>query len=65
MHKDQVKGVAEKAKGKVNEEIGRAIGDGKQEVKGDAQQAVAEGQKKYRDAKEAIRKQAKQAKKTH
>ncbi|PFH30339.1 MULTISPECIES: CsbD family protein [Burkholderia] len=65
MNKDQVKGVAEKAKGKVNEEIDRATGDTKQEVKGDAQQAVGEVQKKYGDAMEAIRKQAKQAKKTH
>ena len=59
MNKDQVKGVAEKVKGKVNEAIGRTTGDTKQEVKGDAQQAVGEVQKKYGDAKEAIRKHAK------
>jgi uncharacterized protein YjbJ (UPF0337 family) len=59
MNKDQVKGVAEKAKGKVNEVVGRATGDTKQEVKGNVQQAVGEVQKKYGDAKEAIKNQAK------
>jgi uncharacterized protein YjbJ (UPF0337 family) len=32
MNKDQVKGTAEKVKGKVNETIGRATGDRKQET---------------------------------
>ncbi|MDR6499750.1 CsbD family protein [Burkholderia sp. DN3021] len=59
MNKDQVKGVAKKAKGKVNEVIGRATGNVKQEIKGDAQQVAGEVQKKYGDAKEAVKKQAK------
>jgi uncharacterized protein YjbJ (UPF0337 family) len=55
MNKDQVKGTAEKVKGKVNETIGRATGDRKQEVKGDVQQAVGEARKKAGDVKEAVK----------
>jgi uncharacterized protein YjbJ (UPF0337 family) len=52
---DQVRGTAEKMKGKVNETIGRATGDRKQEVKGDVQQAVGEARKKAGDIKEAVK----------
>src|ERR1700686_1991389 len=55
MNKDQVKGTAEKVKGKVNETIGRATGDRKQEVKGDVQQAVGEARKKAGDVEEAVK----------
>ncbi|MFM0514467.1 CsbD family protein [Paraburkholderia sp. RL17-373-BIF-A] len=55
MNKDQVKGTAEKVKGKINEAIGRATGDTKQEVKGDIQQAVGEARKKVGDVKKAIK----------
>jgi uncharacterized protein YjbJ (UPF0337 family) len=55
MNKDQVKGTAEKVKGKVNETIGHATGDRKQEVKGDVQQAVGEARKKAGDVKEAVK----------
>ncbi|MGF6604494.1 uncharacterized protein YjbJ (UPF0337 family) [Paraburkholderia sp. GAS448] len=55
MNKDQVKGTAEKVKGKVNETIGRATGDTKQEVKGDIQQAVGQARKNLGDAKEAVK----------
>ncbi|MFL9989369.1 CsbD family protein [Paraburkholderia sediminicola] len=55
MNKDQIKGTAEKVKGKVNEAIGRATGDRKQEVKGDVQQAAGEARKKTGDVKEAVK----------
>jgi uncharacterized protein YjbJ (UPF0337 family) len=55
MNKDRVKGTAEKVKGKVNETIGRATGDRKQEVKGDVQQAVGEARKKAGDVEEAVK----------
>ncbi|CAB3751253.1 hypothetical protein LMG29542_01449 [Paraburkholderia humisilvae] len=55
MNKDQVKGTAEKVKGKVNEAVGRATGDRKQEVKGDVQQAAGEARKNAGDVKEAIK----------
>ncbi len=56
MNKDQVKGTAEKVKGKVNEAIGRATDDTKQEVKGDIQQAAGQARKNLGDAKETVKK---------
>jgi len=56
MNKDQVKGTAEKVKGKVNEAIGRATGDTKQAVKGDIQQAAGQARKNLGDAKETVKK---------
>ena len=56
MNKDQVKGTAEKVKGKINEAIGRATGNTKQEVKGDIQQTAGQARKKLGDAKQAIKK---------
>lgn len=56
MNKDQVKGVAEKIKGKTNETVGRVTGDTKREVKGDIQQAGGQARKNLGDAKEAIKK---------
>lgn len=56
MNKDQVKGTAEKVRGKVNEAIGRATGDTKQEVKGDIQQAAGQARKNLGDAKETLKK---------
>ncbi|MDR5763121.1 CsbD family protein [Caballeronia sp. LZ035] len=38
MNEDQVKGVGEKVKGKINEGVGRMTDDSVQEAKGDAQQ---------------------------
>jgi uncharacterized protein YjbJ (UPF0337 family) len=55
MNRDQVKGVAQKVKSKVNETIGRATGDRKQEVKGDVQQAAGETRKTAGDVREAVR----------
>jgi uncharacterized protein YjbJ (UPF0337 family) len=59
MNKDQVKGVAEKVKGKVNETVGRATGDKGQELKGDLQQGAGEMRKSYGDAKEEAKDNAK------
>ncbi|MCA8092704.1 CsbD family protein [Burkholderia anthina] len=56
MNKDQVKGTAEKVKGKVNEAIGRATHNTKQEVKGDLQQAAGQARKNLGGAKEAVKK---------
>lgn len=42
MNKDQIKGTAEKVKGKVSEAIGKATGNTRQEAKGDIQQAAGE-----------------------
>ncbi|WP_042303600.1 CsbD family protein [Paraburkholderia kururiensis] len=59
MNKDQVKGVATQVKGKVNEVVGHATGDKKQEIKGDVQQAVGAAQRKLGDVKEAVKEQTK------
>ena len=56
MNKDQVKGTAEKVKGKVNEAIGRTTGNTKQEIKGDVQQAAGQARKNLGDLKEAVKK---------
>ncbi|CAB3803617.1 CsbD family protein [Pararobbsia alpina] len=55
MNRDQMKGTAEKVKGKVNEALGRATGDRKQEVKGDVQQATGEARKKAGDVKDTVK----------
>jgi uncharacterized protein YjbJ (UPF0337 family) len=47
MNKDQVKGTAEKVKGKVNEAVGNATDDPAQKAKGQVQQGVGEAQKQY------------------
>ncbi len=56
MNKDQVKGVAEKAKGKLNEVAGKATGDPAQEVKGRVQQGTGAARKAYGDVKEDVKK---------
>ncbi len=56
MNKDQVKGTAEKVKGKVNKAIGRATGDTKQEIKGNVQEAAGQARKNLGDIKEAVKK---------
>ncbi|WP_244849675.1 CsbD family protein [Caballeronia sp. SL2Y3] len=40
MNKDQVKGVGEQVKGKINEVVGKATDDPTQEAKGDMQQVA-------------------------
>jgi uncharacterized protein YjbJ (UPF0337 family) len=55
MNKDQVKGVALKAKGKLNETVGRATGNRSQEIKGDLQQAAGGIRQSFGNAKARIR----------
>jgi uncharacterized protein YjbJ (UPF0337 family) len=55
MNKDQVKGVGEQAKGKVNETVGKVTGNKSQELKGDLQQGLGKVQKAHGDAKEEVK----------
>ncbi|WP_042260520.1 CsbD family protein [Paraburkholderia heleia] len=59
MNKDQVKGTAEKMKGKVNEAVGRATGNPARELKGDVQQEAGQTRKDVGDMKEAAKDMAK------
>ena len=56
MNKDQVKGVALKAKGKLNETVGRATGNRSQLLKGDFQQAAGGIRQSFGKAKARVRK---------
>jgi uncharacterized protein YjbJ (UPF0337 family) len=55
VNKDQVKGTARDIAGKIQEETGRAVGSKEQEAKGLGKQVSGKAQKKYGDAKEAIK----------
>lgn len=55
MNKDQVKGVAQKMRGKVNEAMGKVTGRPSRELKGDVQHAAGEARKDVGDAKEAAK----------
>ena len=55
MNKDQVKGAAKDAAGKVQQKAGDIVGNHKQEAKGLAKQAEGKTQKAFGDAKEAIK----------
>jgi uncharacterized protein YjbJ (UPF0337 family) len=55
MNKDQVKGVAEQAKGKVKEAAGDLTGNKSLERKGEAEQIKGKVQKNYGDAKENVK----------
>jgi uncharacterized protein YjbJ (UPF0337 family) len=59
INKDQVKGRAEEAKGKVKEVIGRVFGNKDLEVKGNIQKNVGAVQALVGDIKEDIAKTAK------
>jgi uncharacterized protein YjbJ (UPF0337 family) len=66
MNKDQVKGVAEKAKGKVNEVAGKATGNVGREMKGDIQQGMGQARKDMGDMREDAKDAAKHpAKRSH
>lgn len=56
MNRDQLKGVAQQVKGKVNEVVGKATGNRTQQLKGDLQQATGTARKAYGDGKAKIRK---------
>jgi len=59
VNKDQVKGRAEEAKGKVKEVVGRVFGNQGLEIKGNIQKNVGAAQAAVGDAKEDIAKTAK------
>ena len=56
MNQDQIKGVALKAKGKLNEAVGKATGNRSQELKGGLQQAAGRIRQTFGKAKARIRK---------
>jgi uncharacterized protein YjbJ (UPF0337 family) len=55
MNRDQLKGVAQQVKGKVNEIVGKATGNRTQQLKGDLQQAAGTARKAFGDGKQKIR----------
>lgn len=55
MNKDQVKGAVKDAAGKLQEQVGKAIGSRKQQAKGLTKQAAGKVQKAYGDVKQAIK----------
>jgi uncharacterized protein YjbJ (UPF0337 family) len=59
MDKNQIKGQAHKAKGKVKEVTGRAIGSDKMEQEGKVEHAKGTVQKGYGDAKSDVKKATK------
>jgi uncharacterized protein YjbJ (UPF0337 family) len=61
MNEDQVKGVGEKVKGKINEGVGKMTDDPAQEAKGDAQQIAGEARKQVGNAEEEAKDAADEA----
>jgi uncharacterized protein YjbJ (UPF0337 family) len=55
MNKEQVKGVAQKMKGKFNEAMGKVTGRPARELKGDVEQAAGQARKDVGDAREAAK----------
>jgi uncharacterized protein YjbJ (UPF0337 family) len=55
MNKDQVKGSAKDAAGKIQQKAGGAMGNQKHQAKGLGKQAEGKTQKAYGDAKESIK----------
>lgn len=55
VNRDQVKGTVKDAEGKVQEQVGKAIGSRKQQAKGLAKQAAGKVQKAYGDVKQALK----------
>jgi uncharacterized protein YjbJ (UPF0337 family) len=54
MNKDQVKGKAKDIGGKIQEEVGKAVGSSEQQAKGLSKQVEGKVQEKYGDVKEEI-----------
>ena len=54
MNKDQVKGVAKKVAGKVQEEAGKLVGSKEQQIKGLSKQISGKVQKGAGDVKQSI-----------
>ena len=55
MNKDQIKGAAKDVGGKIQKEVGKAIGSSEQQAKGTSQQAEGKVQKKVGDVKEVVK----------
>jgi uncharacterized protein YjbJ (UPF0337 family) len=55
MNKDQVKGKLKDIGGKIQEEVGEAIGSSEQQAKGLNKQVEGKVQEKYGDAKEIVK----------
>lgn len=56
MNSDQIKGKAKDIGGKIQEEVGKAVGSSEQQAKGLANQAEGKVQEKYGDAKDTLNK---------
>ena len=54
MNKDQVKGVAKRVAGKVQEEAGKLVGSKEQQIKGLSKQITGKAQKGLGDVKQAV-----------
>lgn len=55
MNKDQVKGAVKEVAGKVQKNVGDAVGSEEQQVKGAVREAEGNVQKNYGDAKEIVK----------
>ncbi|WP_077033924.1 CsbD family protein [Pelomonas sp. KK5] len=55
MNKDQVKGAAKDAAGKIQQKAGQVVGSTSQQAKGLVKQAEGKAQKNYGDAREAAK----------
>jgi len=55
MNKDQIKGKAKDIGGKIQQEVGKAIGSSEQQAKGLNKQAEGKLQKSVGDAKEVVK----------
>jgi uncharacterized protein YjbJ (UPF0337 family) len=54
MNSDQIKGKAKDIGGKIQEEVGKAVGSSEQQAKGLANQVEGKVQEKYGDAKDVL-----------
>ncbi|HWJ95369.1 MAG TPA: CsbD family protein [Telluria sp.] len=55
MNDDQIKGKAKDIGGKIQEEVGKAVGSSEQQAKGLANQAEGKVQEKYGDVKDIVK----------
>jgi uncharacterized protein YjbJ (UPF0337 family) len=55
MNKDQVKGTVKDIVGKMQEEVGKLVGNKEQQVKGMGKQISGKTEKNYGDAREVIK----------
>jgi uncharacterized protein YjbJ (UPF0337 family) len=56
MNDDQIKGKAKDIGGKIQEEVGKAVGSSEQQAKGLSNQAEGKVQEKYGDVKDVVNK---------